>query len=108
MEPTIDKDFGVMNKNEKLMHLTLKRYRDALLQPVTIEARITSAITCLESLFLEEDVELSHRLSQRVAALLRIYNLSPIAVYKNVKDAYAIRSKYIHGAEIKRANTICK
>lgn len=113
LEPTIDKDFGVMNKNEKLMHLTLKRYRDALLQPVTIEARITSAITCLESLFLEEDVELSHRLSQRVAALLRIYNLSPIAVYKNVKDAYAIRSKYIHGAEIKKeriqsANELCK
>lgn len=115
LEPTLDKDFGVMNKNEKLMHLTLKRYRDALLQPVTIEARITSAITCLESLFLKENemLELSHRLSQRVTALLRVYNLSPLEVYKNVKHAYGIRSKYIHGGEIKKeqiqsANELCK
>jgi hypothetical protein len=77
----------------------MHRYRDALLQPTIVESRITSAITCLESLFLKakERSELSHRLGQRVAMLLRVAGFKPAQAYGRIHDAYEIRSDFIHG-----------
>lgn len=91
------------------------RYKDALLQPAAIEGHITSAITCLEALFLKakERMELSHRLGQRVAALLRLLGFAPMKVYKEVKQAYNVRSTFIHGSLLdgqqqKTAGELCK
>ena len=82
--------------------VALQRYNDALLKPEVIESRITSAITCFEALFLraEERTELSHKLSQRASALLRTFEFEPLKVYNTLKQAYDIRSTFIHGSQI--------
>ena len=83
--------------------IALQRYNDALLKPESIESRITSAITCFEALYLkaEERMELSHRLSQRASALLRVFEFRPLEVYNVLSQAYDIRSTFIHGSQIK-------
>jgi len=63
--------------------------------------KITYAISCLEALFLSGESELSHRLSQRAAFLMSKLNKSPLQIYKDLKDAYKVRSSYIHGDKIK-------
>lgn len=95
--------------------IAFQRYKDALLQHVAIESRITSAITCLEALYLkaEERAELVHRLGQRASALLRLVGFVPLEVYNNISQAYDIRSTYIHGSQIDKgrqqsANKLCK
>jgi len=69
------------------------------LKPESIENRITFVINCLEALYLkrEERAELSHRLGQRVSAILRHLDFIPIEVYRDIIKAYDIRSNYIHG-----------
>ena len=92
-----------------------QRYIDAVLNDGLPESRITSAITCLEALLLKssERMELTHRLSQRVAALLSPLNLPPLKVYKSTSRAYDIRSTFIHGSPIqdehrKNLNDLCE
>jgi hypothetical protein len=81
------------------IHIALERYSHALLDPEGIEGRITSAINCLEALYLKKDerAELSHRLGQRVSAILRILDFAPIESYNSLTRAYDVRSNYIHG-----------
>jgi hypothetical protein len=82
--------------------IALQRYKDALFLAGATEARITSAITCLEALFLKaaERTELSHRLAQRVSALIQHTGGRPIEIYNRIVQAYEIRSTFIHGAPI--------
>jgi hypothetical protein len=95
--------------------IAFQRYKDALLQSVTVESQITSVITCLEALYLKADerMELSHRLGQRVSALLRFHGFIPLEVYNDVRQAYDIRSTFIHGSQIGKekqqsAQKLCK
>ena len=81
--------------------IALQRLEDSLLRSTSPESRITQAITALEAILLDEHQELSHRLSQRTAILLQGLGFDPVSLYKTVRDAYAIRSKYIHGSESK-------
>ena len=91
---------SILGKIEPIS-ISLQRYKDALLKPESIESRITSAITCFEALYLkaEERAELSHRLGERAAALLGIFNFPPLEVYNTIKRAYNIRSAFIHGSQ---------
>ena len=84
--------------------IAFQRYQEALLQPVAFESRITSAITCLEALYLkaEERMELSHRLGQRAAALLGLFGQNALEVYKSLVRAYEVRSVFIHGSQIEK------
>lgn len=78
-----------------------QRYKDALLSAnYGLDARVTSAITCWEALYLgaQERTELSHRLAQRVASLLQLVEPSTIQIARDIKHAYDIRSTFIHGA----------
>ena len=86
------------------LNVSLKRYRDALSDVGPLESRITSAITCLESLLLkaQERFELSHRLSQRVSFLMNHFNFTPIKTYDLIQRAYEVRSTYIHGSELEQ------
>jgi hypothetical protein len=97
------------------LSIAFQRYKDALLQPVTTESQITSLITCLEALYLKADerMELTHRLGQRVSALLRFHGFTPLEVYNDVRQAYDIRSTFIHGSQIEKekqqsAQELCK
>ncbi|MFC2173169.1 hypothetical protein ACFLU6_11135 [Acidobacteriota bacterium] len=89
-----------LSESKTSILVAFERYKEAVLYPVTIENSITSAITCLEALFLKatERSELSHKLSQRAAALLRYFNFPTIKVYRQLQQAYEIRSRFIHGA----------
>lgn len=99
--PLVSKNIININVNLNLISVAFKRYFDALLHGGTIENRITSAITCLESLYLkgEERMELCHRLSQRVSALLCLLDLDykALEIYNQLTFAYDIRSTFIHG-----------
>lgn len=99
----------ILRKKSSEEHLdpiavSLQRYNDALLKTESVESRITSAITCLEALYLraEERMELSHRLSQRSSALLKILGYKPLEIYNTLSRAYDIRSTFIHGSQIKQ------
>lgn len=98
----IGKIKGLLPKEIDPVNIALQRYNDALLRPESIESRITSAITCFEALYLkaEERMELSHRLSQRVAALLGLFDFTPLEVYNSLVRAYDVRSTFIHGSLI--------
>ena len=82
--------------------IALQRYKDALLQPGSEAARLTSAITCMEAMLLHatERDELSHRLGQRAAALMSFFGRSAVQVHSEVTRAYGIRSTFIHGGHL--------
>jgi hypothetical protein len=61
--------------------------------------KVANYITALEALFSGEDTtELAHRLSERVAVFLESEPGARVGLYRNLKRAYAIRSKCVHGA----------
>jgi hypothetical protein len=111
----------------RLMPLVPDPYRDTEVTPISVasdrfaevltataaEARITSAISCLEALLSEENSELSHRLSQRVAMLLKVAGHDAKETYGNVHAAYKVRSRFTHGMVVKKheavnAQTLCE
>lgn len=83
--------------------IALTRYLDALFQNGPPEQTITSAITALEALFLDDRIELAHRLAQRVCIFLRLLGTQPDAqqAYDDIKKGYAIRSKFVHGGSLR-------
>ena len=89
-------------KSGRSISVAYRRFQDALLDKGPLESRISSTITCLESLLLKatERAELSHRLSQRLSALIKHHDYKPVKVYGEVQRAYDIRSTYIHGSEL--------
>jgi hypothetical protein len=89
---------ATLREKDTFINIAYSRYESASFS--ARENCIASAISCLEALYLGgDDGEYSHRLSQRAAALLRVFtsDLGP-DIYKKVKDAYGIRSKFVHGA----------
>lgn len=81
--------------------IAILRYQDAILKPEATENKIAYAVMGLEALYLtEEKEELSHRLAQRVAKLLSFFEEEPIKVYRTVKKAYNIRSRFVHGSSL--------
>jgi len=91
-----------VHKDVDPISIALQRYNDTLLKPENIESRITSIMTCFEALYLKgnEREGISRRLSQRAAIILKFTGLKPNNVYNKLKNAYDIRSTYIHGSPI--------
>lgn len=91
-----------LNKATTAREIAFRRYGDALFQEGPIERSITSAMTALEALFLEQESELTHRLAQRVSLFLRSLGTQPDAqsTYDQVKRGYKIRSTFIHGGSL--------
>ena len=88
--------------------IAILRYQDAILKPEPTEVRIAYSIMGLEALYLKisEKEELSHRLAQRVAKLMSILEHSPVKVYNIIKEAYNIRSNFVHGAPIQKEKPV--
>lgn len=86
------------------LSIAYERYCDAILKPAVLENRLATAIMALEALYLSEDElsELTERLSQRVAMALAPFGYKPLQVYNDVRRAYGIRSRYVHGSKIKQ------
>lgn len=64
--------------------------------------KITFSVALLESLFSSSNQELSHQVSERVAIFLRDEKKERIEAYKKVKEAYGVRSSYIHGDKVNK------
>jgi hypothetical protein len=92
-----------LNNSATESEIAYMRYSDALFQDRPPERAITSAMTSLEALFLEGELELTHRLAQRVSLFLRILGTQKDArdTYDKVKRGYKIRSTFIHGGSLK-------
>lgn len=84
------------------LSIAYERYSDSL-EGGVIEKRIASAVMGLEALYLTEIDELAYRLSMRVGKLLSLTddNYKSCEVRDNLKTAYKIRNKYVHGATLK-------
>jgi hypothetical protein len=115
IKPLLPDEFSSTQPEVSPADLAFRRFSDAVLRGGNIEEQITSAITCLEALFLKsrERTELSHKLSLRVASLLRLLGLRPLEVQEQVHQAYEIRSTYIHGSVIEKdklhnADNLCR
>jgi hypothetical protein len=65
-----------------------------------IGVKISFYITCFEALYSTDPSELSHKLSERMALFLAENVEQRFIIYKNVKRAYAIRSKTVHGSDL--------
>jgi hypothetical protein len=89
----------------KVDHISIayNSYCDSLLQSGIEEKRIANAIMGLEALYFksEERTELNQRLSLRTAKLLSLFFNDPIKIRRVVKDAYEVRSTYLHGSRLK-------
>jgi hypothetical protein len=103
------------NRSVEPLAVALQRHRDAVLTSSSTEGRIALGISCLEALYLKgsERSELTHRLSQRAAALLRYAGCPPMKAYHDLARAYDIRSRFIHGSAMdedqrKSADELCK
>lgn len=62
--------------------------------------KIAHCCSALESLFSTDTVELSHRLSERVAFLFAKNGSDAETVYQFIKDCYAVRSSVTHGSPV--------
>jgi hypothetical protein len=65
-----------------------------------VGVRIAAYVSCLEALFSTASTELAHKLSERVAVFLEDDVDQRAAIYQDVKRAYDVRSKMVHGDEI--------
>ncbi len=64
--------------------------------------RITNYISFFECLFSDSAPEISHRVSERVALYLANEFDERIMIYNKLKEAYGIRSKFIHGDDLNK------
>jgi hypothetical protein len=100
VENVLPESCSSFDPNVKPECIPLLRYEDALLKGENPEARVASAVMCLEALYLRdsEDTELSRRLKQRGATTLAFLGLDSLLVYEKLGDAYEVRSSYVHGS----------
>ncbi len=64
-----------------------------------LPAKILSYCTCLESLFLREKSELTNKLATRIALFLSKKPIERHSLFKDIKKAYDVRSKMVHGSQ---------
>ncbi|WP_157661269.1 HEPN domain-containing protein [Burkholderia ubonensis] len=65
--------------------------------------RVAMYCTAFETLFATSQSELSHQLAERVACFLRVSPDDRFDLYRKVKNAYALRSKIVHGSTVKHS-----
>jgi hypothetical protein len=73
------------------------RFSDALFARGVDEQRIASAVMGLESLFMGDKDVIGYKLGLRAAKVLGYLGYDPHVVKRTVSEAYAVRSKFVHG-----------
>lgn len=68
-----------------------------------IAIKISNYCNAFESIFATSSIELTHKLSERIAYLLNNDISGRIETFKFMKKAYGIRSKIVHGDVIKKS-----
>lgn len=88
MEFMLEKNFSRINRGL----IFVKQAREAR----NLAYKISNYCSALETIFSTDNVELSHKLSERVSFFLKDeFNI--LETFKNVKKSYAVRSKLTHG-----------
>ena len=106
MDKKIPESFVIPTPDDSFKDIAYKRYEDALMTNGVIERRIANAIMGLEGIFLiEKEQELSYRLRLRVAKLLSFFGFDPFEIKKIIRDAYGIRSTFVHGGLLSHSKT---
>ncbi|WOF73349.1 HEPN domain-containing protein [Parvibaculaceae bacterium PLY_AMNH_Bact1] len=65
--------------------------------------KIAHYISALEALFSTSSAELAHKLSERVAFFLSMHGFDRLEVFKDIKAAYEVRSKLVHGSHLSKS-----
>lgn len=88
-------------KKDDFLAIAHQRYCDALLEGGIIEKRIATIVMGLESLLLFENQEVSYRFRKRGAKILGLMIDSPATEIQTIlKEAYNIRSTFVHGEHL--------
>lgn len=66
-----------------------------------IAMKVAHYCTAFETLFATTQTELAHQLSERIACYLHSEPSERLIAYRKMKQAYALRSKVVHGATVK-------
>lgn len=77
--------------------------------------KIANYCTALEALFSTDNLELSHKLAERIAFFVENDPAKRLDLYRSMKRVYSVRSKVVHGVhgggnladQIRQAATIC-
>ena len=72
------------------------------------EDRIIDTMIAFEALFIEDRLELQYRLSLRVAACLYEFGSNRYDVYNDIRRAYQLRSRIVHGDSERKINRFLK
>ena len=118
LQKPISDVFLPMSK-EPVNHIfvALEMYNNAFLNIGPMEGRIryyqsqiAFLISALEALYLEKEPteSMTRKLGQRVASVFKLLGYDSLESYKNIKDAYAIRSNYYHSNVAESKNEIKK
>ena len=90
-------------ENRDYIVFAYDRYCESLLRSRSNNRKISEVIIGLESLYSDNDpAQVSYKLRIRVAKIMQYLGKSPIQVFKDIKDAYAERSKFLHGNNSKK------
>jgi hypothetical protein len=65
-----------------------------------VALKIAHYVTCFEGLFSTDSSELVHKLSERIAWFLGATPQERLSLFRTVKEAYAVRSKVVHGDKL--------
>jgi hypothetical protein len=63
--------------------------------------RIANYSTCFEALLTSDNLEISHKLSERIAFFLSDHPEKRLSIYKTIKKIYGVRSSVLHGSRLK-------
>ena len=88
-------------KTNNPINIAYNRYKESLTRHISLDEKLTFSIMGLEALFLSGNNELSYQLRVKAAKLLGYLNEPPEEVLTNIKKAYNIRSKYLHGSVLR-------
>lgn len=93
----------ILNENIKesrhFLAIAVRRFSQAMTRP-SLDDKIIDLMICAEALFLRtEHSELTHQLAYRAALLLGENSAKKKELYKFFREAYAMRSKVVHGAK---------
>lgn len=88
-------EYNFRNRIERAI-LFLASTRSSHLLP----SKISNYMNVYECLFTTDAIEVNHKISERVAFYIGTNKAERIEIFKLIKEAYTIRSKYFHGQEL--------
>jgi len=101
--PRLSRFKNVPNKEDKVPNYRIARawtfMTKARLSDV-LAMKIAFYIPVLECLFCTDSNEVTHKVSERAAFYIGSDYKERFGIYKTIKEAYALRSKYFHGQEL--------